>query len=210
MRARETEPFQRMKEPSMPNQPKVLLIGDSISIGYEPYVSRALTGEFRVVHNESNGGDTTNVLANLEAYLLADGDAEIVHFNAGLHDIKRRRDEPGLQVPLEAYRRDLTEIVRRLKQTASRLIWATTTPVIYERHHANKSFDRRPEDVSAYNAAAREIMDQAGIPVADLNAVVVAAGTEKLVCDDGVHMTDEGYRLLGDAVVEGIHKHGRV
>ena len=37
---------------------KVLIIGDSISIGYTPYVQEALAGKATVVHNEGNAGHT--------------------------------------------------------------------------------------------------------------------------------------------------------
>lgn len=36
----------------------VLIIGDSISIGYTPFIQKALAPEINVVHNPGNGGST--------------------------------------------------------------------------------------------------------------------------------------------------------
>ena len=52
----------------MPVKPIVLIVGDSISIGYTPFVADALAGEARVVHHEGNGGDSGNVVAKLDEW----------------------------------------------------------------------------------------------------------------------------------------------
>ena len=57
--------------------PKVLLVGDSISIGYSPYVASELKGEVRVRHNEGNASDSAHLLSHLDAYLAADQTDEI-------------------------------------------------------------------------------------------------------------------------------------
>ena len=46
---------------------KVLLVGDSISIGYAPGVARELAGEFGVAHHEGNCGDSRNFLCRVHA-----------------------------------------------------------------------------------------------------------------------------------------------
>jgi lysophospholipase L1-like esterase len=179
----------------------VLIIGDSISMGYTPQVAELLAGRAEVVHNPGNAGDTDNTAAHLDAW-LKEIPAEVIHFNCGLHDIKRSRQAPGRQVPLQRYRANLGRIVERLKRSGAKLIWAASTPVIEERHRAAKDFDRGNGDVDAYNAAAAEIMAGAGIPVNDLHAAVAAAGAEEVICDDGVHLTDGGYRMLAEVVAD--------
>lgn len=47
--------------------PQVLIIGDSISIGYTPQVKQMLQGEAIVTHNKGNAGPTGNGLQNIEA-----------------------------------------------------------------------------------------------------------------------------------------------
>jgi hypothetical protein len=61
-------------------KPKLLIIGDSISIGYTPAVAEALADEFVVAHGEGNASDSGQMLANLPDYLEADADAVRPHF----------------------------------------------------------------------------------------------------------------------------------
>ena len=56
------------------------------------------------------------------------------------------------------------------------------------------------EEVAAYNAAAVRVAGELGVPVNDLHAVIMAAGRDELLTQDGVHFTAEGSRLLGKAV----------
>jgi acyl-CoA thioesterase-1 len=104
------------------------------------------------------------------------------------------------------YRRNLREIVERLKETGKRIVWGSTTPVICERHAAVKSFDRLESDVVAYNAAAAEIVAAHGIAINDLYGVVMAGGVDEYLSRDGVHMTDKGYAMLGEAVAAAVRK----
>jgi len=188
---------------------KVLIIGDSISIGYTPVVAHELEGRFLVAHHEGNSCDSANVLARLDDWLAADADAALVHVNVGLHDLRLWRRNGEYQIPLAAYRENLAEIVRRLKATGKQLIWATTTPVHDDRNaRGTGDFFRRNADVLAYNAAAREIVDAAGIPVNDLYAVIAEAGLDDALREDGVHMTDRGYQRLGEAVAAAVRRHG--
>ena len=185
----------------------IALIGDSIRMGYQATVIEQLAGTAEVVSPEKNGGDSRNVLANLDAWVI-NLQPDIVHLNCGLHDLKREFATPEqTQVPLEEYRQNLGTIFRRITDTGATLIWATTTPVMYEKHHAVKGFDRREEDVEAFNAVALEVAGTFNLPVDDLFAVVMQVGREKLMGDgDGVHFFPDGYRVLGTAVAEYLRK----
>jgi len=187
----------------VPEVPRILIIGDSISMGYTPFVTEMLAERAEVVHNPGNGGDSRNVRANLQAW-LAEMPAEIVHVNCGLHDIKVQFDSDARQVPLGEYRENLSWVAGRLAACGAVPIWANTTPVVESWHHERKEFDRFNADVEAYNAAAAGIMAAAGIAVTDLHSAVLAAGPEKLLSPDGVHFPDAGYRLLAETVVAGL------
>ncbi len=189
----------------MSQPPRVLIIGDSISIGYTPLVAKLLAGQASVDHNPGNAQDSANVLANLPEWLTGNP-ADVIHLNCGLHDIKRARDSRVHQVPLEAYRANLGGIVEQLQATTARLIWATSTPVIEARHNAVKDFDRHNADVEAYNAAADEVVRAAGIHVTDLHAALLAEGIEMMLSDDGVHMTEGGSSVLAGVVAAAIRK----
>ena len=79
--------------------PRVLLIGDSISIGYTVPAREALRGKANVHRPLTNCGPTTRGLENLSQW-LGDADWDVIHFNWGLHDLKYLGpDDENLQDP---------------------------------------------------------------------------------------------------------------
>src|SRR5262247_1361752 len=50
--------------------PKVALIGDSIRLGYAPLVAKRLAGRARIISPAANGGDSSNVLRNLDEWVI--------------------------------------------------------------------------------------------------------------------------------------------
>ena len=184
----------------MPDIPSVILIGDSICMGYRPRVKQRLAGKIDILGIEGNGEDSRKVLENLDKWVI-NREADFVHLNCGLHDLKFHRDKNSHQQPLEIYEENLRKIVRKIgKNCSARLIWAATTPVIDERHNTVKPFDRYIEDVKAYNQVATAIMTEAGIPIDDLYSVIQNDDVEACLGNDGVHMTERGNELLTDAV----------
>ena len=110
--------------------PRVLLVGDSISIGYTPSVRRLLAGRANVLRVPVNAGPTTRGLERIDAWLV-DEHWDVIHFNWGLHDLKRLKDgkmdvSGERQVPPEQYQRNLEALVKTLKATGAKLIWAAT------------------------------------------------------------------------------------
>ena len=184
----------------MPDKLSVILIGDSICMGYRPRVQERLSGKVDILGIEGNGGDSSQILKNLDEWMI-NRDADLIHFNCGLHDLKFERDTKVYQQPLKVYEANLGKIVKRLQNEAkSRLAWATTTPVINERHNAVKGFDRYLRDVQAYNRVATAIITEAGIPIDDLYSAVQNDDVEACLGADGVHMTERGNKVLTDAV----------
>jgi len=184
----------------------VVLVGDSIRIGYQETVRRELAGVAEVTAPQQNGGDSANVRANLDEWVIAHS-PDVVHLNCGLHDLKREFDSASHQVELADYRANLEEIFGLItRETRATLVWAAITPVNEKWHHENKPFDRFEADVELYNAAAREIADGMGLAIDDLFGVVTAAGRDALLTPDGVHFKAEGYEILGKAVAGCIGK----
>jgi lysophospholipase L1-like esterase/dienelactone hydrolase len=183
--------------------PKVVLLGDSIRIGYAPLVARRLEGKARVVSPEENGGDSRNTLAHA-AERVARENPDVVHFNAGLHDLKVDRASGRHQVAITEYEANLRAIVERLRGAApASLLFATTTPVDAERHgRRGVAFDRSPADVRRYNDAAIRVMKEAGVTVNDLHWIVEQEGAGRLLGPDGTHYTPEGYERLAEAVAD--------
>jgi lysophospholipase L1-like esterase len=188
----------------MPDKPSAILIGDSICMGYRPLVQDRLSERVNILGITGNGGDSSRILENLDAWMI-DRDADIIHFNCGLHDLKVERSIETYQQPLEVYAANLRKIVQSLqKEATARLIWATTTPVIDERHNAVKGFHRYQRDVEAYNRVATAIMMEAGIVIDDLHSAIQNDDVEACLGPDGVHMTERGNRVLTDAVCKCI------
>jgi lysophospholipase L1-like esterase/dienelactone hydrolase len=189
-------------QPPKEEPPRVLLLGDSIREGYAPLVAKKLEGKAFVVSPKENGGDTENTLKLLDAW-LADGKPVVVHFNCGLHDLKFGKKAMAHQVPVEKYDPNLRRIVERLRKATPHVIFATTTPIIDDRHAARKAdFDRFDKDVKAYNERAVKVMKELDVPVNDLNRIVLDGGAAELLGKDGTHYTPAGYDRLADAVAD--------
>lgn len=191
--------------PADKSLPTIVLIGDSIRMGYAPFVADILKDKANVVAAKQNGGDTTRVLTNLDKWAIAHKPT-VVHFNCGLHDLKFSRQTKKPQVPIEDYEKNLRTIVDRLqKETKARLIFATTTPIQDKLHAKRKGeFDRREADVKRYNEVALKVMKEKGVEIDDLHAVVAKAGIEKVQRTDGTHYTADGSKALAKAVVKSV------
>ena len=184
----------------------VILIGDSIRIGYQKVVQEELGPSVKVWTPEANGGTSANVLAHLDEWVLS-CTSDVIHLNCGLHDIRKAFDTGEVSVPLDQYRANVEQILRRIQDhTDAKVIWATTTPVNERWHHENKGFDRFEADVLEYNRAAVEIAGRLGIRINDLFEIIARAGRDQLLQKDGVHFKEEGYVLLGKAVAEAIRQ----
>ncbi len=182
-------------------EPRVLVIGDSISAGYTPLVKQILAGKVSVERIETNGGDSKRVAENLESW-LSKGPYDLVTVNCGLHDLKYTTD---YQVPPKAYRANLEQIATRMKARRQKWLWVTTTPVDDARHATRKAgFERVEKNVEAYNRISTPLMKKRKVPICDLHALVEKEGRARLLGKDGVHYTPEGYRVLAERVAEAI------
>ena len=201
-------------EPAVP--PRVLLLGDSISIGYTPFVRELLSGQAVVVRPMNNDGaraencaGTTRGVERVERWLEADGgNFDVIHFNFGLHDLKRVKASSGAnsddkddprQASLETYRDQLRSITLKLLSSGAQLCFATTTPV----PEGGVRPHRDPRDVIEYNAAAVQLMQSLGVTVNDLylSAQALPEGSQIPV---NVHFSKAGSRGLAGEVASMI------
>lgn len=198
-----------------PAPKRVLLLGDSISIGYTPLVQKKLAGEMTVLRPTARNGrpencsGTTAGVANIDRWLRIDGGKwDVIHFNWGLHDLKHVRpdgqasdlatDPP--QAAVEVYEKQLREIVAKLKATGARLVFATTTPA----PEGAMRVYRTDADVVRYNEAARRVMKENGIAVNDLYAFAKPRLAELQIQPANVHFTPKGSEALADEVVRAL------
>lgn len=188
--------------------PKVLILGDSISIGYTPVVQKELAGKADVSRPKANCGETRMGLAGIDAW-LGDGRWDVIHFNWGLWDLCYRHPESKTQgkrdkvngtqsVPIDEYEANLEKLVVRMKQTGARLVWAPTTVV------PEGEAGRVVGDEVRYNAAAERVMKKHGVAIDDLHALTKTFGPELFSAPGDVHYTPEGYAKLGTRVAAAI------
>jgi acyl-CoA thioesterase-1 len=193
-----------------PGLPRVLLIGDSISMGYTLPVRKRLEGIANVHRIPTNGGPTTRGIQQIEKW-LGDGHWDVIHFNWGLHDLRYMDDKEvkagpldvappaprHTQVSLQDYEKNLTQLVERLEKTGAKLIWRNTTPV------PKGAVNRVPGSEDTYNAVAARIMTEHHIPIEDLHSFVKPR-MDELMRPRDVHYTPAGYDALADQVAATI------
>lgn len=188
----------------IPGLPRVLLIGDSISMGYTLPVRARLAGRANVLRPAVNCSESARGLKLLDEWLGA-GKWDVIHFNFGLHDLKYL-DEKGAYVTpdkgrqvasVEQYEHNLRTLVARLQRTGAKLIFATTTPV------PAQSQGRVEHDEVRYNEAAVRVMRETGVAVDDLHALA-AQRQRELQLPHNVHFTPDGYAQLGEQVAASI------
>jgi lysophospholipase L1-like esterase len=198
-----------------PDLPKVLILGDSISIGYTLAVRKLLHGKANVWRPmrpngraPDNCGDTTIGLARLDEW-LTDRKWDVIHFNWGLWDLCYRNPEfreqgnrdkvnGTLSTTPEDYERNLEKLVARMKATGAQLVWASTTLV------PEGEPGRFTGDDATYNAIAKRVMDRHSIPINDLHAVSRGFSAGDFVKPGDVHFTGQGSRKLADQVAAKI------
>ncbi len=193
-----------------PDLPNILLIGDSISIGYTPYVRRQLAGKADVYRISGNARTSSYGLQNLDKWLTKQpAKWDVIHFNWGLWDlcyrhpkskVQGRRDKVNgtLAATLEQYKSNMEKNVARLKETGAKLVWCTTTPV------PEKEAGRKLGDDLKYNQVAEEIMKANGVLINDLHSHALLKLPEIMAQEGDVHFNDSGYRHLADKVVAEI------
>ncbi|MCB1234717.1 MAG: SGNH/GDSL hydrolase family protein [Verrucomicrobiae bacterium] len=179
--------------------PRVLLIGDSISMGYTLPVRERLKGKANLHRIPTNGGPTLRGIENIDKW-LGDGKWDVIHFNWGIHDLRHMEDGKRQVEPAD-YEKNLRALVAKLKATGAKLIWATTTPIPPPPLNPDRTFG----DVAEYNAIAAKIMAENGVAVDDLNAWVTPRFAELQKPKD-LHYQPEGYDFLAEKVAAEIGK----
>lgn len=177
--------------------PRVLLLGDSISISYTLPVREALRGKANVHRPPTNCSSTGNALSHLDSW-LGQEKWDVIHFNFGLHDAKLP-PEGVRHAPPAVYEKNLRELVQRLRATGASLIWASTTPVP---NGGILSPTRRFGSIDEYNAIARRVMEENAVAVDDLNAAIAPHLATQLPND--VHFAREGSAILAEAVAASV------
>ena len=168
-----------------PKLPRVLLIGDSVSRGYTLPARVALQRKANVHRAPENCGPTANGIKKMDVW-LGEGKWDVIHFNFGIHDRKTSAKDYGDRLEL---------IVKQLKATGAKLIWASTTPIPPD----TKDGPEATTAIIEKNRIAADIMKKHMVHVNDLFGFI-SPQLSKVQNPMDVHFKGEGYDMLGRQV----------
>jgi len=191
-----------------PKLPRVLIIGDSISIGYTVPVRQLLKNKANVHRIPVNGEYSAFGLAHIKEW-LGDGKWDIIYFNWGIWDT-HLLDSSGaiitnedayigsakIRTTIAEYQENLNKLIDIMESTGAKLIWASSTPITSRK-------GKRLEDIGNYNKAAAEVMHSRHVPIDDLHSLIEPHLSE-MQGEDGCHFTPQGYDYLGKRAAEAI------
>ena len=193
-----------------PDLPNVLIIGDSISIGYTIPLRKLLEGKADVFRPDVNCEYSEFGEKNIEKW-IGNKKWDVIHFNFGIWDTHYMRngkmvkdeDVPNINIKevkfrhtTKEYIENLKKIIRVLKKTDAKLIWATTTPFIYYDEPTKKILLKNNEE-------AVKLMKNENVVIDDLYNFALPKINE-LLSDDGCHFTENGYEQLAKQVGSAI------
>jgi lysophospholipase L1-like esterase len=183
--------------------------GDSISMGYWPYLEGELHDTVDVYYQRELAKDVPDIgLRNNGHAHLAYGVLQTAYrnprfrpdtilINFGLHMIATHHNK------VQQYGAWIERFAALAKANGPRMIWVNTTPY-------QQSFrPRQNETIKAFNAVAAEVAARHGVPVVDLYACVleqVRASGDKAVFTDGVHFTEDMKKRQAACIAERVRE----
>lgn len=176
---------------------RVLLLGDSIRMGYDSMVKELLSDKYEVLFPEDNGRFSSYTLWQMNQYFKNEGSFDLVHWNNGYWDMNPERPMNEPIHPVEEYVSILKRMIRLIRSQNAEPVFATTTPV-YKVGGAKDNTGIEAEIsyqdswVQKYNHAARILMQREQVTVNDLYALCLK-GEKYYKCEDMLHLTEEGY-----------------
>ena len=190
---------------------KVLLLGDSIRMGYQQFVKEELDGEYEVRYPEDNGRFAAYTLWQVNQELKWNPDIELVHFNNGYWDMNVEAPMTEAIHPVEEYVSFLRRIVTLCRQCGAKVVFATTVPILEagaagDNTGVQGTINYSNEWVKEYNAAAVALMEELEVPVNDLYALC-REDDRCYKCEDLLHLSEEGSRRCAAQVAEFVRKY---
>ena len=186
---------------------KVVLIGDSIRMGYDKYVKEALDGVAEVFYPPENCRFAEYVLRYAHEWKTNGewgDDVDLVHWNAGLWDaLELFGDEP--LTSLSYYEEAIKRIDKRLRMLfpKAKFVFATSTNV--SEKMSRPEFTRHNSTIQKYNDAALRALSDTDTVINDLHPIT--ASVPDSYHSDWVHFyTPEGTELIGGTVLSVICK----
>lgn len=201
----------------------LLLLGDSIRVGYCEFVKDMLKDEAGVFFPPENCRFAQYTLRELDHWIKPMPEIDVIHWNNGLWDclhlgidgIADDGEAAGITIkppqvqnsyryekepltPPDIYEYMLNRIVIRLKQLCPHavIVFGTTTPVVEEEAPA---VFRSNAEIDQYNSIARKVMQKYDIRINELGEYAKTLGKEYR--RDWVHYNDKGCKLLAEEII---------
>lgn len=188
---------------------KVLLLGDSIRIGYQSYVKELLNGTCDVYYAENdNGRFASYTLWQLNQLFKLYGKFDVVHWNNGYWDMNIEPPMLEAMHPINEYVYFLKRIIKEIQNNGAKIIFATTLPVLVngksiDNTGTNIEINYDNNQIKLYNTAAINLMKQHNITVNDLYSLMLQ-DKNFYKCKDGLHLTSQGYKICAEQISEYI------
>lgn len=184
----------------------ILIIGDSISIGYTPYVKTAMADVANIVHNTGNAQASNYGVSNIKSW-LGSTHWDVIQFNFGLWDVAYRlagtttldKVNGILTATPAQYKANLELIVQELIKTNAKLIFVNTTYIPVAEP------GRIVGDENVYNAAALEVMNKYGIQVNNITSKSKNIHLQNGLGTNNVHYNATGYQQLADLITTNLN-----
>lgn len=192
-------------------QAKILIVGDSISLGYTPFVKETLKDRAVVSHNRGNAQHSGYGLENIEEWIQKD-EYDIIQINWGLWDLCYRHKDSKVQgnrdkvngsvtYTLEEYEHNLEEIVKKIQsRTDAQIIFVTTSYV------PKKEEGRYTKDTQKYNKVAKRVMLKYGVKVNDIYKESKSIHKDFGQGVNNVHYKKEGSKELSKLISTSLSK----
>ncbi len=185
---------------------KIILIGDSIRLGYDKYVKDALDGVAEVYYPNDSARFSEYTFRYLSDWKHDNGwgdDIDLVHWNTGLWDVLEMYGEAPISNP-QQYGETIGKIERQIKILFPRAkqIFATSTSVIEEKYGWDRK--RHNATIEEYNKIAIDALSGTGCVIDDLYTLTKNAPMEIRAGDPTHFYTPEGTKLIGDRVLSFI------
>ena len=177
---------------------KVSLLGDSIRLGYGAKVPAILGDEYEVFQPEDNCRFAKYTLRGIFDWAEDLKGSEVIHWNNGLWDATECLGD-GVFTPVDEYVENMLRIAKFLKQITPNVIFATTTPTHPEYPYTHN------DKIDIFNAAIVPKLQEIGVEINDLHSIV--ANHMEYICEDQIHLTDEGFEACAQKVAAEIKKY---
>lgn len=174
---------------------QVMLLGDSLRMGYEPLVRELLKGKAEVSGPNENGRWAGYTLNSFRFWIPGMPKPDVIHWNNGLWDLG---DDYQLGRPFslpEEYESCLERMVTVINKIypEAQIIMATTMP----------TDNPDTSGIIEYNDILKKVAKRHNIPVNDLFPLVDGK-TDTMICPDHIHLTEEGFNIVAKQVADTI------